>query len=282
MKIINVSLHGDGKKEPVKVCKLSCEKSDKCSLHQKGQCVMYSSFMNGDYCPFGKKEVERGYTNRAMKSREWEATWRKHEKYNALKSATSKVYIVDNELIINTDLISYRVAAGEDFNRYKIIDGYLFKTIWHDDWEYEKKEPQKYKSIKGFRIELNKLTQGILDTIFSLKPRTLFGSDVISSYKDEVLRDLKIVLKQYAPQFIKEDISYIGKKAVLKTCNVGNFKIYDSFWVDWDGTYVITNRRPIGIDKDMIVDENTKYIPSEKFVVYITDNNQVNETTIIL
>jgi hypothetical protein len=291
MELIGVTIHGDGKKNPQTAYKLYCSKKDQCPLFKHGKCIMASSLMNGRSCPCGEQKWEHGYTTRAGKYWKWYHEIKTMPQYNAMTSPDTSVYVVGgDELIINTDLIEYRKTM-EDDNKSSgyYVDGYLLVTCWNDFYKYESDDFKKtHQFTKGFQIKISELTQAIVDKLLSLKPCALFnfgsGSGEIVRYQSEIMRDFKIVLKEYAPQFLKLPVSYIGKTAVLKTINPSTIKLGDNHKAIWDGEYITDKDMPIwaSFKREKIESFESKTKPNDKFMVEITEESQVNENTIFM
>lgn len=287
MELINVTIHGDGNKHPQTAYKLFCSNKDNCSIFREKHCIMASMLMNGHDCPYGQKKWETGYTTRAAKHWDWYHEIHSLPQYNALQSSDGFVHVVGgDELIITTDMIEFRKALDDDDKSpYAYVDGYLIAPCWHHIYEYHDDEFKKnHRFETGFRIKLSDLTPGIVDKLFSLTPRGLFSYEEIKSYKTEVLRDLKIILKKYAPHLLKEPVSYVGKKAKLKTVNPGKIKLGNNHWASWDGEYIHDNDKPLWASfKSKEIDSfEAKIKPNDEFLVEITSDDQVNENTIFM
>ena len=283
--VINVKLYGGkgifgGKETPLEADVIKCDKYKVCSLYKKGECRNIR--LSPGYCKHGVVERERGYTKRAKKYGEFKNKWQSHEKYNKLKLTRSPFDLIDGVISIRTSLFRSRIH-NDDAGRFgKCVDGHCFISIWESD-DNEK----LYK--EGLTIDKDKLTVEILKVIYNLKPKTLFDGNIIKSYKEEFLRDLKLFLMDVIPetfkQFEKEngvfEMNFIGKKALLKTINIGEIRLGKSVVGFWDGEkIVVEGDKPIFLISKPVESIKTTIVPKKDFEIEITRNEQVNENTI--
>ena len=285
MKVIDVKLYGGkgifgGKETPLEAQITECDKFDVCSLYKNGQCRKLRGRKNN--CEHGKGSIVKGYTSRAAKYHEFKTKWKSHEKYNALKETFSYFDIIDGIFSMRTTLIMTKPQENQLNSWDDFADGISFRTCWNRDDE------NTYRD--GFKIKVEKITINHLNVIYNLKPKALFDDAEISYYKKEFLRDLTVFLKDNLPLLYAEYddnygfpiVNYIGKKALLKTINKGEI-IVGNHKATWDGTnIVVKGDSPIWAMFKKIEEVTTIVKPTDNYEIEITNNNQVNDSTIFV
>lgn len=275
--IININLYGGkgifgGKEDPLVAHIIHCDKYKQCSYFKENQCLRVKSFLSL-VCKYGYSENIRGYTSRAKKYHEFKNKYKTHEKYSQLKYPPQKLGLIGDEIVFPYPHI--RIIQSENGD-IKLSDPDFGSSL-----AFIKKE--------NFTVELIK-------RICGFRPHAMMGG-VITNYQKKIvplfLSHLKEVwfdkyeeLCEENSELIKE-VSYVGRKALLKTINPSDvyyksssYPQFNAKWY-WDGeslNYSSGYVSSFNIIKDYEV-ATIKIIPSDKSVVTITDDKQVSDNT---
>lgn len=150
-----------------------------------------------------------------------------------------------------------------------------------------------------FYINIDDFTVELIRDICSFRPQAIMGGEIRSYQKEVVPRfiaHLKEVLPGKYEEFIKaypefdKEIDHVGRKALLKTINPSyvhyksrNYPNLNSDWY-WDGEqlkYVSGYVSSFSVAKNYDIGE-ISLVPTDKTVVKIEDNKQVNSDTVFL
>lgn len=279
MSIISVSVKGlpnalfkSNNNKPAVAEVIKCQYAESCSLFQEGKCALLDNVFSAK-CHLGTKENIKGFTPRAKKYREFINQWQGHEKYQALKSSKSKVFIADDSLMV----LFTRCYVTFDENNNLVMNS------------------SKQYNPSYAKIPLNLLTLENLKTMVLFEPSNLWGEVFKDYQKDEVpaiLTEIKILLPELFESFHKrykltstKNATFIGKKAYLNTIAPSKIivKNYDKKVVEvwnWDGTYLT----PIDVQVDFKIAKNPMIVdliikPKEDTIIEISDDNQVTDDT---
>lgn len=280
MKEINVHLYGGkglfgGKETPLEASIISCDKYEQCSYFKNNQCLKVRSFLSPG-CKYGRVNNVKGYTSRAAKYHSFKRQWQEHERYSKLKYPPQKLGLIGDEIVFPYPYI--RITQTEDGN-VKLSDPGFGPNI-------------AFIAKENFTIDLIK-------RICNFRPCAIMGG-VIADYQNKIvplfLAHLKEILPDIYEELRKEDgdlvkeVSYIGRKALLKTVNPSdvyyrnsNYPQFNETW-HWDGetlTYSSGYVHDFSITKDYAIAE-IKIIPSDKSVITITSNEQVTGETVFI
>jgi hypothetical protein len=277
--IITVNLYGGkgifgGKETPLEASVVYCDRHSECSYYNSGSCLnVRAPFSNR--CKYGRVSNITGYTSRAAKYYEFKSKWKGHEKYGKLSYPPRKLGLIGNEVVF-----PYPYA------RIKESDGKLFI------------ESPGFGSDIAY-VDYDKFTTDFIIKLCDFRPYAMMGG-VITAYQKEVvplfLAHLKEVLPEKYAALLKfnsdivKEINYVGRKALLKTTNPScvsyesrPYPQFDESW-EWDGE-ILTRKsgyvHDFSITKDYEVVQ-IKIRPSDKSIIKITSNEQVNENTVFL
>jgi len=274
--IIDVNLYGGpsifkGRETPMEAVVTTCDTHHDCSFYRDGHCLALRGFLTAG-CKHGGSTTHKGYTSRARKFGEFRNKWASHEKYNQLSRPPKKLGII----------------AGEVYFPYEHV-------IITEDCKV--KEPDL--GSRPAYIPLDKFTIDLIEDICLLRPQAFFGGTIASYQKEtvplflahlkEVLPDLYKQFKEAHPELVR-DISYVGRKALLRTIKPSkvhykskNYPDLNEEW-EWDGDYLhYTGGRvsSVNVTRDYeIVDFILK--PTDKSVITIEDDSQVQDSTVFV
>lgn len=281
MDVINVGLYGGkgifgGRETPLEASVISCDKYKECSFFESGNCLNVRAPFKGG-CKHGKVQTVKGYTSRAKKYGEFRRKWAGHDQYNELRSPTTKLGVIDGEVIFPYPYI--RLKQNE-----------------YGDWVTTS---MSFGSNVVY-IDLEDFTPDLIRTICTCKPQAMMGGEITEYQKKTVpliLSHIKEVLpKKYDefineyPEYMGEEINYIGRKALLSTVKESlvhykssNYPKFNEEW-NWDGeylTYVSGYVSTFNVTKDYDVVEIT-IKPKENATIIISSNEQVKGNTVFL
>lgn len=253
----NNSLFGD-KRGKALFHVVQCNNKDKCDLYLVGQCIKLNMFKN--YCPYGGRRAEEGFTKRARKFYSWIS-----ERENKYKNPKS---------------------LGSASEKMRSVGDYIYFPYPHIN-NYSNQSISEFQSTI---IKKEILTPEMVVRILKLRPQAMFGGEITSYQKEVVPKITKHLLEIY-PKIFKEvekiypeikiisEYSNIGRKALLRTINTGiNVKITSSEYYLWDGEYLTSDKHaPSFICKYDSVEVKVK--PKKNVVVTITNDDQVNTET---
>lgn len=280
MEVINVNLYGGkgifgGKETPLEASIISCDRHEQCSYFKCNQCLNVRSPFS-PRCKYGHVNTIKGYTSRAAKYHSFKRQWQEHEKYSKLKYPPQKLGLIGDEIVFPYPYIS--IAKTEDGGIKLDSPGFGSKIAY---------------------IEKDNFTVELIKRICAFRPRAIMGG-VITDYQSKTVPLFLAHLKEVLPGKYKElgkesqelakEISYIGRKALLKTINPSdvhykseNYPQFNEKW-HWDGetlTYSGGYVSSFNITKDYVIAE-IKIIPSEKSIITISSNEQVTDKTVFI
>jgi len=267
------SLFKGNRNDKAQLFTVSCSNSENCGLFKRGECCRIGTF--GSRCPYGTNGHKNGYTPKARAFSQWILDNKAKYSYLTKPSLTSPKKIMT------------------------VIDGYVYLPYPHMNLNDKVPFLEKgslFNHGSDF-IKTDDFTIENIVKICSYRPQALMGGE-IKSYQDEsvplFLLHLREQFKELYEQLVEtypraaEILSKhtnVGRKARLGslTPNVGTFNETSSskveaHWV-WDGEYLTS------VDKktSFLIVYNFSEIrikPSLDAVVTITDEAQVNESTI--
>jgi hypothetical protein len=280
---INVNLYGGksifgGKETPLEADEIYCDITEQCIFYNEGKCLRCRSFFEPT-CKFGRNNVIKGYTSRAMKYHAFKSKYENDEVYNKLHYPKKLVAVIGDNLYMNLKYIHVRKRRETDEKWWgRDVDGYFI-------------------SEKGFDsgsvfIPLNEVTNSLLHAIFSYQPCAMMGG-VIKNYQDKVVPEILQDLKKVAPDIYNDFISeypqyniapnYIGKKAYVNSLKPNTtFKHKGCEWF-YDGEYVSSKNFDIGISSpwwgDGVQRSDVKLKVTDKMLFVVDDNSIIDEDT---
>ncbi len=279
MEVINVGLYGGkglfgGRETPLEASIISCDRHEQCSYFKSNQCLNVRSFLSLR-CKYGHANTIKGYTSRAAKYHSFKRQWQEHEKYSKLKYPPQKLGLIGDEIVFPYPYI-----------RIKTED----KTVTLGD-------PGFGSKIAFIPKEM--FTVDLIKRICNYRPCAMMGG-VIADYQRKTVPLFLAHLKELLPdkyeelgkesQELAKGISYVGRRALLKTINPSdvhykssNYPQFNEKW-HWDGevlTYSGGYVNSFNITKDYKVDE-IRIIPSDKSIITISSNEQVTDETVFI
>lgn len=240
-----------------------CKNSENCEAYKRGECTLLDFF--SEKCPYGKVKKEIGFTPRARKYSKWI-----QEKKEIVKDIT-------------------RLSSAKKVT--KIGDYYFFPyPHWSLDESVSCQKRAGFVSNQEQYIHQDRFTPEWLVKVLQARPKAIFGGE-ITSYQQEVVPKIVAHLKEEFPKIHEEVaklidlpevyITYVGRKAVLKTLNPFKYKEKNK-WIIWDGkTVTITDAYTIVIalnNYSHIKGEYT-FIPDDKVTFIVSSIEQVNKDT---
>ena len=279
---INVDLYGGkgifgGRETPLKADEIYCDKFEQCTFYKEGKCLRCRSFL-APTCKFGRNNVIKGYTSRAMKYHDFKKKYENDEVYHKLSYPKKLVAVMGDTLYMNLKFTLVHKRRETDEKWRQDIDGYIISEV-------------------GFYpgdvfIPLNEVTDALLHAIFSYKPHAMMGG-VIEDYQKKVVPEVLQGLKKVAPDIYNNFISkhpeyditpnYIGKKAYVNSLKPNTkFKHKGCEWL-YDGEYVSTENFDIGLSSpwwgDSVKCSDIRMKVTDKMLFEINDNSIVDEDT---
>lgn len=275
------ALFKSSRTKPAEVQTISCKNSENCQLFKKGECTWKHHF-SGYTCPYGRYNVETGYTTRAKGFYTWISDKEKqYEGVGTLKASTKKLAIVGDYIYF-----PYAHANMNEAVPFIAKGGFML-------------------SGSDFIPKENWTLENILK-IVNFRPRSLFG-EYISTYwteemplflahLDEVMPEMYKALLDYAPGLIEtyklnKPKNYVGRTAKLKTISPCTFRTsgyegkHKMTWT-WDGTTLKTKDTAAynatwGEVREFESME-TIVTPTDNTTIKISDNAQVNSNTVFI
>ena len=280
---INVNLYGGkgifgGRETPLEADEIYCDRAEECTFYKENKCLRCRSFLSPT-CKFGRNNIIKGYTSRAMKYYEFKSKYQKDDVYNKLSYPKKHVAIIGDMLYLYLVYPSVRKKTDTDNNWYeKSVDGYIISS-------------GGLCSVATF-IPLEDVTNDLLHAIFSFHPTAIMGG-VIKDYQErvvpEIIQDMKTVTPDMYKSFITaypqydREPNYIGKKVYIDSLKPGTkFKIKGVEWT-YDGEYVSAEHFDIGLYSPWF-DNGAKHTDvkikvNDKMLVAVDNNSMVDENT---
>lgn len=279
---INVNLYGGkgifgGRETPLEADEIYCDRFERCTFYKEGKCLRCRSFLSPT-CKFGRNNVTKGYTSRAMKYYDFKRKYENDEVYNKLSYPKKLVAVMDDTLYMNLKFTLVRKRRETDEKWKQDVDGYIISEVG-------------FCSGDVF-IPLNEITDDLLYAIFSYKPHAMMGG-VIEDYQKKVVPEVLQDLKKAAPDIYNNFISnhpeydiapnYIGKKAYINSLKPNTkFKYKGCEWL-YDGEYVSAKNFDIGLSSpwwgDGVKRSDIRMKVTDKMLFEINDNSIVDEDT---
>lgn len=279
---INVDLYGGkgllgGRETPLEADEIYCDMYEQCTFYKEGKCLRCRSFLSPT-CKFGRNNIIKGYTSRAMKYYDFKNKYKSDEVYNKLSYPKKLVAVIGDNLYMNLKYTLVRKRRETDEKWRRDVDGYIISEVGF--------------SSADVLIPINEVTDALLYAIFSYTPHAIMGG-VIEDYQKKVVPDILQDLKKVAPDIYNNFIvkhpeydfapNYIGKKAYVNSLKPNTkFKHKGCEWF-YDGEYVSTENFDIGIFSPWCLD-GVKYLDvkikvTDKMLFEINDNSIVDEDT---
>ncbi len=279
---INVNLYGGkgifgGREAPLEADEIYCDMYEQCTFYKEGKCLRCRSFL-APTCKFGRNNIIKGYTSRAMKYYDFKNKYQSDEVYNKLNYPKKLVAVIGDNLYMNLKFTLVRKRRETDEKWKRDVDGYLISEVG-------------FCSGDVF-IPLNEVTDALLYAIFSYKPHAMMGG-VIEDYQKKVVPEVLQDLKKAAPNIYNDFIvkhpeydiapNYIGKKAYVNSLKPNTkFKYKGCEWF-YDGEYVSTENFDIGLSSpwwsDGVKRSDIRMKVTDKMLFEINDNSIVDEDT---
>lgn len=250
-----------------------CEQT-KCPLRDVGTCMLKPQ-IGWSKCPYGKVNVEHGFTRKARNYYTW--IRERKEKYAnvpCLKSPVKKLAFIGDYVYL--PYAHMAMCERVPFLQHAFIMSSGTPLIKKEDWNI----------------------QTVL-TLINYIPQALFGGTITSYQKEEVplfLSHLREEDKEMWEQLIKEKPEldttpdYVGRKALLKTVNYPitwmpktNPK-YPVEWT-WDGEYLTTSSKHAYNStwgNVPLESFELKAKPQDDATIEIQNNDWVNENTVFV
>lgn len=279
---INVDLYGGkgflgGRETPLEADEIYCDMYEQCTFYKEGKCLRCRSFLSPT-CKFGRNNIIKGYTSRAMKYYDFKNKYQSDEVYNKLSYPKKLAAVIGDNLYMNLKYTLVRKRRETDEKWRRDVDGYIISEAG-------------FSSSNVF-IPINEVTDALLYAIFSYKPHAIMGG-VIEDYQKKVVPDILQDLKKAAPNIYNDFITkhpeydlapnYIGKKAYVNSLKPNTkFKYKGCEWL-YDGEYVSTENFDIGLYSPWFGDgvnrSDIKMKVTDKMLFEINDNSIVDEDT---
>lgn len=268
MEKININLYGGksifgGKETPLEAEITYCDNCKECSFYKNNKCFNAGRWKPS--CKFGKKQIEKGYTSRAIKYHDFKKKYKSDEKYNVLEEPNDIVGKVGNIFVLNLRYLQ-ELEEGK----------YIVETRFSDKLTY---------------IPENLFTNDLIKIICEGKPRTIFDNVIIKDYQEKIvprfLHELKTEFSDIYNRFINEypeyekiEPNFIGRRAYIYSLRDG-VELKDKALFVKEGEYLKSIEGwhsaflPFNADEaDMAIKIN------KKMTVEIINNEMVDENTI--
>lgn len=250
-----------GKSDRERVTLYWCCNKDNCEAYKNNTCIQCNGLF-GMSCPYGKKDVKEGYTKAAKKCGELVSLYKKeHENILYKLEYISRICKIGDYVYLNLPHLNNMV--NPIYNKEMFFNDKLIKK------EY--------------------FTPEFIIKLLEYNPRALIGG-VIHSYQDKdiplfswqlkryMFDEYNKVLSKYSRiENLARSVSFVGKKAKVKTLDKGLVKI-GIYIFDWDGEYL----RGKGKDLDYSLQNNEEILikPNDDTYVKVYDDNTVTESTV--
>lgn len=279
---INVNLYGGkgifgGRETPLEADEIYCDMFEQCTFYKEGKCLRCRSFL-APTCKFGRNNVIKGYTSRAMKYYDFKNKYQSDIVYHKLSYPNTLVAVIGDNLYMNLKYVLVLKRKETDDKWKRDVDGYFISD-------------KDFCTCDVF-IPLNEVTDNLLYTIFSYKPQSMMGG-YIKDYQDKVVPEVLQNLKKAAPDIYNNFIlkhpeydiapNYIGKKAYVNSLKPNTkFKYKGYEWL-YDGEYISTKNFDIGISSPWWIDDvkhsDIKMKVNDKMLFEVSDNSIIDEDT---
>lgn len=248
-----------------------CSNKENCDLYKNKTCIMLQGLFANVPCPYGTTEYTEGYTKAARRCGE---------------------LIAKVKADFPDAIYALRVPC-----RIGFVGDYFYHGLpWLDDTPYPFKDKEsdfwgKSKSgrISGGLMAVKYFTPETIVELIKFKPYPWFGYEPIRAYSSKYIPEFCSQLKRYFPDMFEKvkaiypeieqvaDISFVGKKAKLKTLKAGKVLVDSNHTFEWDGQkliYVSSKYNPPCNLKGKFYVE-----PDADVIVEILDDNTVDENT---
>lgn len=240
-----------------------CCKKDTCDAYKNGQCVMLSGLF-GHHCPYGKTQKQEGVT---IASRQCGK-------------------LIDKVKEQYPDL-AYKLKAQTSLCR---INDYMYIGLPHLVNLVNSIRERDF-FVGNDMVLADKFTAEFVDELMKFQPRALMGG-VITDYQTKYIPQFCFRLKRYMPELYEQvrainseiddicnQVSFIGKKANVKTLKSGKVKI-NIHVVDWDGEHLISDAKELAVCG--LKDEKVTIDVTDDTTVVIVDDNTVDSNTVFV
>lgn len=232
-----------------------CNNFENCSAYKRGLCALRNY---NRYCPYGKIKKVMGPTRKAKSSFSFIRNAReKYEKEPHIKNLQS--------LDILCKIGSY-VYIPLNF-----LDNYVNPI--QGDLGINK----KFAKLDNFDVDFIK-------KVYEYRPLAMFGGEIQSYQREEIPNFIVSLRTEFPSLFGKclreiegfdkhaENISFIGKKALIKTLAPGKIRVSASRVYDWDGEKIIADSLALSHFDGK---EKVYIFPTDETVCQVEDNNTV-------
>lgn len=260
------SLFGNTKNDRSELHIYRCEKAGECETYKNGMCVNVSNPL-GARCPHGKRSVSKGFTQRAQKYykqiNEWKETYA--DTYHKLNTAPERVVKVAGGWM----LPYAHIHMNKDLPFCGA--GYITGTPFLKEEDF---------------------TKELFIKLINQRPQSLMGGEITSYQKEQVPKFIKDLHDHYPEKFtevadehawsVVANYDCVGRKVFLKTVtpNVEVVISKKTWW--WDGKTISRKNQDTMIFKPVSwVSNYIEFTPDDNATIVVTDNNQVNKTTVL-
>ena len=279
---INVDLYGGkglfgGREKPLEADEIYCDVAEQCSFYKDNKCLRCRMFM-APTCKFGRNNVIKGYTSRAMKYYDFKNKYKSDDVYNKLSYPKKLVAIIGDNLYMNLKFTFVRKRRETDEKWKRDVEGYMISEAG---------------LCSGYVfIPLEEVTDTLLYAIFSYRPHAMMGG-VIAEYQNKVVPDILQDLRKVAPDIYNDFITkhpeydialnYIGKKAYINSLKPNTkFRYKGCEWL-YDGEYVSTENFEIGLYSpwwgDGFKHSDIRMKVTDKMLFEVNDNSIIDDDT---
>ena len=237
----------------------SCCNKENCQAYSDGRCILLNPVIfYWEPCPYGKVREVEGYT-------------RKARKFSSFLSEAKDKY---GEISRKLSGLNYPAIIGDKvYVPLPFLDNYV----------------NPLKEIKNKFVDKDMFTADFVIMLADFRPEAMFGG-VIKSYQEENVPEFLLKLKRRFPELYQEvtekrpdlaavvdNISYVGKRAKVKTLLPGKVKLGTRTAV-WDGTVMVGNGSEL-LSLFSLTNERVEIYPDDSTYVEITDDATVTEST---
>lgn len=241
-----------------------CKQCQNCEAYKAGKCYEINN-VSFNHCPFYTCFIYDGVTKRSKYY------------YSFINTAKKVFEISDNSIVRRL----YRLN-----NTSLIGDGnYIYLNLSHLN-NYVNPIIEELGIIREHFIPVENFTPETVQKLLNFKPKALMGGTITTYAENDLpqfVRDLRIYFPDLYDKVVKDTnyvnmehrISFVGKKAYLKTLKPGKVKFNYKIW-EWNGEKLCIKGK--NFDGNLEDDELIELTPKENTCVEIIDNDTVDET----
>lgn len=237
----------------------SCCNKDNCQAYSSDKCVLLNhALFYWDPCPYGKVREVEGFT-------------RKARKFSSFLSEAKDKY---KEISYKLSGLNYPAIIGDKvYIPLPFLDNYV----------------NPIKEIKDKFVDKDMFTADFVIMLADFRPQALMGG-VIKQYQDKDVPEFLLKLKRHFPELYQEvaekrpdlaavvgSISYVGKKAKVKTLLPGKVKL-GTRTVSWDGNVIVSKGSELLL-LFSLKNERVEICPEDSTYVEVVDDATVTEVT---